>query len=295
MNKKKLLFIVNPISGGKSKKGIDAIIDKYLDSSIFSSEIIYTKHANHATQIVKEKIANVDGIVAVGGDGTINEIARELSGTNTPMGIIPMGSGNGLARFLHIPLKPEKAVKVINTATEQSIDTAVLNKCFFVSIAGVGFDSLIAAAFENTKGRGFINYARLSLKKYFKYQEQEYLLQADGVEYKRTALMISFANSNQFGYNTVISPHANISDGLLDICIVRKPMIWQIPLVLYYVWMGKANRSNLLEIIRAKNIKIRPNIHYFANVDGESIKVGKEIDIKLKPKNLIVLVPKTKL
>ena len=286
MSKKKMLFIVNPISGGKSKTGVEALIHAHIHKDLFDYEIETTQYAGHAKELLHSRLADFDIVVAVGGDGTVNEIAQILVGTDKVMAMIPMGSGNGLARHLQIPLQTKKAIEALGSSVVESIDTASLNGHFFASIAGIGFDSLIAAEFEKAKGRGFVNYARLTMREYFKYQEQKYDIVIDGKKYQREAAMISFANSNQFGYNTVISPDADISDGLLDVCILKKPRKHQIPLFMKQIWAGQANQSPLLEIIKARRISIQPNENLYANIDGESIKVGKKIEVELKPRSL---------
>ena len=291
MIKKKLLFIINPISGGKSKAKMAEIIRLNLDTTKYDYELAYTEYARHGQLIVEEQAGGFDAVVAVGGDGTINEIAEVLSRKDIPMGIIPMGSGNGLARHLKIPLIPSKAVKVLNAFNIKHIDTATLNNNFFVSIAGIGFDSLIASEFEKTIGRGFVNYARLTTKEYFSYQEQEYHITIDGQKIVRSAALVTFANSNQFGFETKIAPNAIIDDGLIDVCIMKKPKLYEMPLMMAQIWSSTADRSALLEIIRGKHIVVEPNRILFANIDGESIEVGEKVEVKIRHKNIKVLIP----
>ncbi|OYT17085.1 MAG: diacylglycerol kinase [Bacteroidetes bacterium 4572_77] len=252
MQKKKLLFIVNPISGGKQKKDLPSLIHQYLDARLFQYEILYTDYEGHGAGLARKHKDEFDILVAVGGDGTINEIAKELQASSTAMAIIPFGSGNGLSRFLKIPLKAKEAILALNSGDYTKIDTAMLNQHFFVSIAGVGFDSLIAAEFAKAPTRGFETYAKLSLQQYASYKEQEYYITINEETIKRKAVMISFANSDQFGYNTRIAPQANISDGLIEVCILRKPKLYQIPILMQQI--GPQKRRNpsfwkLLELI----------------------------------------------
>lgn len=255
-------------------------------------EILFSKYPKHAEHISKERGAEFDLIVAVGGDGSINEIAKNITTLNKPMAIIPMGSGNGLARHLKIPLEAKKALQLITEGTLKQVDTAKLNGHFFVSIAGIGFDSIVAAEYANHNGRGFITYAKLAVQKYFRYKEASYDLVLDGKEYTKKAFMISFANSSQFGYNTRISPKADCSDSLIDVCIVRKPKLFQVPKLLFQLWTKKADRSKHIEIIKASKISLTQKNNEFANIDGESVQVGNSISIELKQKNLGVIVPK---
>jgi YegS/Rv2252/BmrU family lipid kinase len=291
MNKKELLFIINPISGGRSKTRMERIINLNLNSIKFNYQLSYTKYAHHGQEIVKERADDFDAIIAVGGDGTINEIAQSLSLKNIPMGIIPMGSGNGLARHLGIPLSTEKAISLINNFRLKTIDTATLNGHFFASIAGIGFDSLIAADFDKTNGRGFINYARLTTKEYFAFKEQDYKITIDGKTLDRKAALVTFANSNQFGFETKISPNAIIDDGLIDVCIMKKPKIFQMPLLMSQIWSSSAHKSELIEIIKGKHIIVEPNKFLYANIDGESVKVGDKVEVLVKHMNLKILIP----
>lgn len=292
MNRKKILFIINPISGGRNKSTMEDLIQNHLNHDIYNHEIKYTHYAGHGAEIAKTSHIHFDIIVAVGGDGTINEIARELKASNCSLGIIAQGSGNGLARHLGLSLNPKKAIQELNSSHEIFIDTAVLNGHFFVSIAGIGFDSLIAEMFAQSESRGFVGYASLSTKEFFKYKEQSYRICIDGEWINRDAFLIAFANSNQFGYDTKISPLADIQDGFLDVSILKKPRLDQMPLGFYHLWTSRAHHSNLVEIIRAQEIMISPNINENANVDGESIHVGQEVKVKIKPKSLSVWIPK---
>lgn len=292
MNNRSLLFIMNPISGGRNKSKLPMLIAKHLDKNRFDYSIRSTEYAGHAAEITKAEKSKVDIIVAIGGDGTINEIAKELKGSDTALAIIPQGSGNGLARHIGWSLKPLKAIQQIHHATFRSIDTANLNGKFFVSIAGVGFDSLIAHHFSSSKIRGFWGYAKWSLRAFLKYQEQDYQLIIDGETIQKKAGMISFANSNQFGYNTKISPLADLEDGFIDVCLLRKPRLYQLPAFMFKIWTSRAHQSSLLEIIKAKSIQIEPNKLRHANVDGESYQVGEKVKVTLQAKSLNILAPK---
>lgn len=286
-----LFFLINPISGGRSKDKIVLDIDKYLDKTQFTFETTYTEYPGHASHLLQKRMNLNETVVAVGGDGTINEIAKVLAGTDKSMAIIPQGSGNGLARHLGISVKPRKAIQQLNDLKSIKVDTAKLNEWFFISIAGIGFDSLIAQKFVSSKNRGFFGYASLVLKEFISYREQDFDIEIDGVLQRKKAALVSFANSNQFGYNTIIAQNADVSDGLLEVCIFRKPKWFQLPSVLLKVWTKNANRSSLLEIISAKSISLYPNQLKYANVDGESIHVGEKIQVEIIPSNLNLKVP----
>ena len=211
--KDKVLFIINPVSGIGKQKIVEPTLEQYLNKDKFDYSIVYTEYAHHATEICRDAAQKgINTIVVVGGDGSINDCVRGLINTDTKLGIIPAGSGNGLARCLHIPLDIKKAIEVINNYNSLNIDTINLNDMPYASVAGVGFDALIAKEFTGNKTRGFQTYLRLVLKDFINYKPKKYHLIVDGKEMEKEALFISFMNSNQFGYNAIIAPKASLTD-----------------------------------------------------------------------------------
>jgi len=290
--KTNILFVINPISGGKAKTRIPALIDKYLDKEKFNANFRLTEYVGHATEIVEEAIAkNFEVIVAAGGDGTINEVASKVMQHNKILGVLPLGSGNGLARFLNIPQNLKDAILLLNQLKTDEIDTASFNnKCFF-NIAGIGFDAHLSAAFSHDKKRGLAGYMKLALKEVLSYKTETYHLNIDGVEYQRKAFAVSVANSSQYGNNVYISPNASVKDGLLDVCIIKPFSILKLPALSYVLFKGKAETSDLIEIIKGKNIKIVRENDGPVHVDGEPLRMGKEIEVLVKPSSLKVIVP----
>lgn len=292
LKKKNILFIINPISGTGKKKIIEDLISKHLDKSLFDYRISYTEHVGHAIEISKNASQNnSDIVVAIGGDGSVNEVAKGIIDSKTIMGIIPAGSGNGLARFLKIPLNPVKAIKCINNLNIIKIDSVNINQYLFVSIAGVGFDALMAKKFATKKRRGFLTYFGLVVKEYVKYQPEKYKLSIDKKHYEREALMISFANSNQFGNNFIISPEAKINNGMIDVCILKKIPLMKIVFLFPLFFANKIHKSKYIEIIRAKEIEVVCKKNSVINLDGEPINIGKDFYLKVNPQNLSVIVP----
>lgn len=291
-NKIKASFIVNPFSGIGRHSEIERHLLKVLDQNKYDFSVEYTEAHGHATELCKNAIN--DGcriVVAVGGDGTVNEVSRPLVGTNIALGIIPSGSGNGLARHLRIPMETDKAIRLINEGNTMSIDTVKANDHLFLSIAGIGFDALVARKFAKQKLRGFFKYAFISITEFFPYEPTIFEMVADGQEIEREALFISFANSNQFGYNTIISPEAKIDDGLIDICIVKKFPAWVSPFLAPMLLAKKIDQTPYVEIIRAKEIIVKRK-HKYMNLDGEPIKLKKRLHICAVPKSLNVIVPR---
>ncbi|KHJ37117.1 diacylglycerol kinase [Pedobacter glucosidilyticus] len=287
----RILFIVNPISGGQVKTFIPSLIDQYLDDSLYDAEIIFTEYAGHATKIAEEAVAaNIDIVACVGGDGTINEVASALESSGKTMAIIPCGSGNGLARTLQIPLDNRKAIERLNTAKTFKIDSGTFNERKFFNMAGIGFDAHISALFAEDKNRGFKGYIQSTFKEIAQYQAQEYEINVDGKIYTEKAFMISIANSSQYGNNAHISPFASLNDGLLDVCIIKPFPVYKFPLLAYRMFAKLAHQSNYVDIYRGRDIKITRVTEGPVHIDGEPLFFPKEITIGVKPLSLTLLV-----
>lgn len=287
-----ILFVINPISGGKAKLRIPALIDKYLDKEKFSANFRLTEYVGHASEIVEEAIAkNFDIIVAAGGDGTINEVASKVLEHKKILGILPLGSGNGLARFLNIPQKLKDAILLINQLKTDKIDSAQFNNKSFFNLAGIGFDAHLSAAFSKDKKRGLSGYLKLSFKEVFNYKDESYILNIDGVEYKRKAFAVTVANSSQYGNNVFIAPNASVKDGLLDVCIIKPFSILKLPVLSYVMLKGTAETSDMIEIIKGKNIRIYREHDGPVHIDGEPLQMGQTIEVNINPLSLEVIVP----
>ena len=293
MMKKKIIFIINPISGHHNKNNFPNLVEKHIDKNQYEYSIVFTEYAGHATELTMKAIEDdFDYIAAVGGDGTINEVAKCLIGKRQILVIVPLGSGNGLARHLELPFKPERLIKeVINKGKVYKIDTAVMNDIPFISIAGIGFDALIADYFAKDENRGFMTYAKLVTEKYPNYRQKEYTLILDDektIECK--PFFVTFANSSQFGYNAEISPKASVQDGLIDVCIFKKPNILEVPIVATYFLAKQIDKSNFIDIYKAKKIKVTRKVAEVANIDGEAIEMSKDITVEIIPLSLNILL-----
>lgn len=290
-NKKKVCFIVNPISGIGRQKVIEKLIDEHLDRTIFDYEIAYTKAAKHAIELSKEAASrNIDIVVAVGGDGSVNETAKGLVGSNTAMAIIPTGSGNGLARHLNIPLNLKKAMKLINNGKETRIDSIQLNNETFVNVAGIGFDAHIGWQFAKYGKRGFSSYIKVIMREFPKYKAQDFEIIIEGKSIIKNAYLISFANGSQWGNNAHIAPNADIRDGILDIAILKDFKIFSALSIGYKLLKKTLHESAHLEILKAKEVIVKQKGN-IAHIDGEPLEVGNELKIKVNPLSLKVIVP----
>lgn len=291
--KKRIKFIVNPISGHHNKNKFPNLVDLYIDKTKYDYSIAFTEHVNHASELTLEAIKEgYEYIGAVGGDGTINEIAKCLINKDQTLIIVPQGSGNGLARHLKLPLRIERLIKeVVNNGTEVKIDTATMNDVPFLSVAGIGFDAQIADFFAKDPKRGFITYAKLITEIYPNFKPKNYkLILDDGRTIECKPFFITFANSNQFGYNAEISPKASVQDGLLDVCVFKKPNIIEAPLAATLLMTKNIDKSNFIEIYKTRTARVIRNEEEVVNIDGEAIFMGKEISVKVNPLSIKILL-----
>ena len=282
----KIRFIINPIAGIGKQKNIEKHISAYMNNY----EIIYTKKQGDARKIsddaVKKKI-NI--VIVVGGDGTINECVESLINTNTALGVIPCGSGNGFAYHIGMKKDIKESIRQLKEGKIEVIDSCTVNGMAFVNVSGIGFDAHIANLFSKGKKRGFLNYVKLIFKE-INYKPQQYNIEYGRVNKNTKAYMIAFANASQYGNDAKISPMADIKDGLVDFVIVKEFPKWMIPFFLLQIATGRIHLSRYTEIIRTKKMKItakKPLIH----LDGEPYKVKSPITINLLEKSLKILKP----
>lgn len=292
--RERILFIVNPISGHHDKSKFPAIVEDLIDKNKYDYTIAFTEYGGHAKELTVNAIVDgFDDIVAVGGDGTINEVATTMIGSEQTFAIVPYGSGNGLARHLHLPLKPEKIItEIINKGIKSKIDTAKVNDVPYISIAGVGFDALIAYYFAKDPNRGFKTYVKFITEEYPRFKENDYTLILDDNEtIECKAMFIAFANSNQFGFNAKVSPHASLNDGLLDVCIFKKPNLLEVGFVAERLMTGRINRTHFVSIHKASKIKVIRRKDEVVNIDGEAVMMDKDITVEVNKLSLNILLP----
>ncbi len=289
--KEKILFIINPKAGTRSKKSLPDLIANNLDLNKFEYEITYTQSVGHATTLAKNANEKFSIVIATGGDGTVNEVMQGLIHSDVAMGILPFGSGNGLARFLGVPMDSKLAIAFINNAKIAKIDVGTVNDIPFVNVAGTGFDAHIGAVFATQKGRGLKTYITSSVKEFNSYESQDYeLVFPDGSIEKRNAFLISFANSSQFGNNAHIAPLADIQDGLLDICVM-KPLKWRyLPVLVSTLFTKKIHNSGYVEYWKTPSLTIKRKQKGMIHIDGEPHETKADLEIKVINKALKVLM-----
>jgi YegS/Rv2252/BmrU family lipid kinase len=230
-------------------------------------------------------------VIIAGGDGSINEVGATLAGTNVALGILPAGSGNGLARSLGIPINAKGAVENLNGYHFRTIDTGLANGRPFMNMAGVGFDAAVAHAFHKQKKRGIFKYFMLGLRELQNYELQNYRIVADGREFERKAYLISLANSAQYGNDALVAPKAKVDDGQLDAVVVNKFPFYQFFVLFYRLFRGTLDQSPHIKTFKFKEMTITQERDDVAHLDGDPFELGKTLEIKINPKSLKVIVP----
>ncbi|HTN44903.1 MAG TPA: diacylglycerol kinase family protein [Flavipsychrobacter sp.] len=268
---KHLVFLINPNSGVDRVKDFADTIQTSLDQRQFTYEIQYTEREKHGIELARNASQNgAYGVVAIGGDGSVNDVLKGLVNTDTVMGIIPRGSGNGMARSLGIPLAVKEAVAIINRNKVQATDVAYANENIFLSNAGVGFDATIIQKFRQSKRRGFISYCSIIHDCIWGYKDETYSLTVDGKTYTETAFIINVANGKQLGYDFVIAPHADWTDGLLDVTVIRKfPKLMAVLLALR-LRTNSIHKSQYVRTFRGKHISVSAARIDLLQTDGDS-------------------------
>lgn len=287
----KIVFIINPIAGGKNKNHFSKVIANHLSASKFEYELIQTESEKHAYELTKAAILNgAEIVVAVGGDGTINEIGSALIGSAGTLAIIPYGSGNGLARSLKIPMNTIQAVKLINQFKTAKIDAAKLNEHYFFNMSGMGFDAHISHVFAKDKNRGLLGYVKATFSELKNYRSKNYKIIIDGKTLEEEAFILSVANSSQYGNEAHIAPRAELQDGLLDLVIVKPFPLYLMPLLALRMFLKTADQSKYLISLQGKSILINRNNNVI-HLDGEPKLVTENIQIQILAKAINVIVP----
>lgn len=288
----KVLFIINPKSGVDRVKALQGLIAQHLDQEKYTYEIAYTQYAKHGTELARNAAQNgFHIIVAVGGDGSVNDIIAGIHGTPATLAIIPKGSGNGLARSLRIPLNPVHALALINKGHKATIDLGKADDRIFVSNAGVGFDALVARKFAKSDRRGMAIYSWIVTKYLWMYKEWKWDIEVDGIAMREKAFILTVANAAQFGYNFKIAPLADLQDGLFDIVIIKKyPKILG-ALIALRAFNGTLMKSRYVLHYKGKNITISHPRLNLLQMDGDVHQCGNKVKIEMMNAALNILVP----
>ena len=286
-----ILFIINPKSGTDKKLYVRQIIGKKIDVSKFSYQVRYTEYAGHAEVLAREAVEKgTDIVVAVGGDGTVNEVARALIHTQTALGIIPCGSGNGLARHLQLPMDPEGAIQMINEACIKSLDYGTMNNLPFFCTCGMGFDAFVSMKFANSGKRGLLSYIENTLRETLTYKPDTYTLTLDDQQIEQRAFVIACANASQYGNNAFIAPAATMSDGLMDITVLEPFSAIEAPQLALQLFNGTLTTNSRVKTFKARKAHIKRLSKAPVHVDGDPLITDPEIDVEIHPKGILMVV-----
>lgn len=289
---KNIAFIVNPISGTKAKNRVAKLIRELLDLQQFAPTVVVTEYAGHATQLAQQfAMEDYYAVVAVGGDGTINEVASGLIGTNTALGIVPNGSGNGFARHLDISTRMNRAIEMLNNSEVINVDYGLVNDQPFFSTCGVGFDAIVAQDFSDSS-RGFKGYLQSIFKDFFQYKADTYQLKGEGIDITTTAFLVNFANAGQWGYDAYIAPKASVQDGWLDVAIVSEFPVTAAAGLALSLFTKNIDEKLHMNTIRAKELTLTRTSEGPMHIDGTPVMMPAELHVKIVEEGLKVLVKK---
>jgi len=292
MQKKFIRFIVNPFSGATSKKKLQETVYEMLDHSQYSYDYCLTEGPEHATELAKIAVdQDYYMVVAVGGDGTVNEVASALRDTNTILGIIPGGSGNGFAMYIGIGRNFKKAIKIINEGKVKEIDSCEVNNRFFINLAGIGFDARIAYKIKKSASRGLALYLRTIVKEAMNFEIKKFSLELDEGIIEDEYGVIVVANAAMYGYNFTIAPEAELKDGLFDVVMIKKASIFRYMMSSWRFLNGSIAKSNLVEIKKSKKAVIHSETGNYYHLDGEGYKSPTELRFKMFPNSIKVMFP----
>jgi YegS/Rv2252/BmrU family lipid kinase len=286
---RRVTFIVNPISGGKDKKDVLAAIGRYLDLSECSYEVLQTGRAGDAESWARKSRADI--VVAVGGDGTVSEVAKGLLGSEKALGIIPCGSGDGLALHLGISRDPVRAVKTLNAACVARIDVGRMDGRPFFCTAGVGLDADVAFDFARSGRRGLGTYVTTAWDNWKHRRPETYVVETDTETWAGPAMFVTVANANQWGNEARIAPKASLCDGLLDVTVVQPFATVEIPDLAARLMAGKADSSRHVRTFRSARVHLHREHPGPAHYDGDPFEAGTDLELDILPGSLQVVIP----
>ena len=289
--KRKYLTIINPNSGTSRKTSIPELAYNILSENGSELYFVYTNEQGHVAQIIDDVATQgFDVVIGVGGDGTINEVADAVRPTDMTMGIIPMGSGNGLARSLDIPMDPEAALEVIRKGYIKRIDCCEANGVPFFVTFGVGFDAQVTASYDQKSFRGPLSYVLSTVDQFIKHKSSLYRLHLNGEVIEQKAFLVTCANADQYGNNAIIAPEAELDDGLFDVVVIRNMSLLKAPQVAINLFTKNINESASIDIYRTDHLIIEREEADYAQVDGELLELGRRIEISIQKQQLPILV-----
>ena len=288
----RITVIINPVSGTTSKKRIPELVNQYIPSDKFEKQFFYTKYQGHAFELANQAVKdNVNCVIAVGGDGTVNEVARALVESSSVLGIVPMGSGNGLARDLFIPMDIRKALEVIRKGNRRTIDYCKANDRIFFCTCGIGFDALVSERFAKRKQRGPFAYMRSVIAEYLQFTPDTYEIIFENEVLIKKAFLVTCANASQYGNNAYIAPQADMNDGMMDVAILSPFSPLDIGNILIQMFTKQMAKNSKTQYYRSKKLTLRRKKPGIIHIDGELVLMDEVISLKAYHNGLHVMVP----
>ncbi len=292
IDRKRILTIINPISGTGNKDRMPRLIDAVVDRDRYDVHIEFTQYPGHARELAsKATAAGIDIVVAIGGDGTVNETASALCGTATALAIVPNGSGNGLARHLRVPANASRALQVLDNGRLLKLDYCTANGRPFFCVCGMGFDATVSQKFANEGTRGFITYIKTAIAEYMKYKPQHYRINIDGYEMDEKAFVVACCNAAQYGNNAFIAPRATMQDGLIDITVMHEFNFVDGPLLGVRLFSRTLLEDRHVTVYRGRRVVIERDRPGIMHIDGEPLEMPARVEIENVPGGINILVP----
>jgi diacylglycerol kinase (ATP) len=287
----KIAYVINPNAGVLDKEQLIRQIRLHSPAAL-DYEIILWEYPEQGDQITRRIIAEGFSIAAaVGGDGTVNEISKALVGKDVSLAIIPVGSGNGLARHLKIPLNTRKALELITWGEAKQIDSCFINGKAFFCTSGIGFDAHVGKLFSESPTRGGATYAKIIIAQLLKYKCSDYNLTFNKQQINRKAFLITFANASQYGNDAFIAPQASVGDGLIDVCILKPFNFWDMPALAWQMFHRSIDKSSFMETFKVTEVDVERTSTGPTHYDGEPEIMGARLHIRILPKSLRVITP----
>lgn len=291
--RKKLLAVINPISGTANKQYIPETITEVMDESKWDVMIRFTQRPGHATDLAKQAIKQgYYGVLAIGGDGTINEVAAALRDSDTALGIIPNGSGNGLARHLNIPIDVKRSLEEINNDRIEQFDYCMANQHPFFCTCGVGFDAHVSAKFAESKKRGPMSYLKNTLVEYLRYRSEEYSIETADQVLTERAFVIACGNASQYGNNAFITPNASMQDGLIDVTLIQPFTPLDTAVLGILLFTKHIDQDTNIQSFRTPSLTIHRPKAGVMHIDGEPMMMEADIEVKCVHNGIKIFLPK---
>lgn len=290
-NKLKILIIINPISGTGSKNDLPALISEVIDNDKWDISISHTEYAGHATELASQAVEEGYNVVAaIGGDGTINEVATALINTPVALGIVPCGSGNGLARHLHISTNVREALTTINKGYIEKVDYCTVNNRPFFCTCGAGFDAQVSLKFAEAGSRGMVTYLKTTINEYFKYHGEHFRILIDGEVIDEKAFVVACCNAAQYGNNAFIAPQASMQDGLIDVTVIHNFNLINGALLGARMLTKQIENDKHVSIYRGRHVVIERANDEIIHIDGDPQMMSQNLDIRCVTKGLSVIL-----